>query len=297
MSSTPKKVFSVNTEFSGKSKAPAPGGQSNALLRELLSQNEENAEEKIVKIPVNKVISIDNPRRKFDETSLRELAANIKEYGLLNPITVRKIGEDFNLIAGERRLKAFKINNATFIPAVIKSVHDIDPERIPEYKIIENIQREDLTDLEIALSLNVIKDRQNLSASQLSQKFNKSLSWVKHKLSHASMVNNLVKSGKISNVEVIGKIPTSVLIHALPSLKSNTDETLKLLLSESDSRPRPTQAEVRKLSKKTNLNNGAKTKKLTVSKASIEQEIATIEKEIKTLQNRKKRLKAQLDKL
>ena len=90
------------------------------------------------------------PRTHFDEESLSELAASIKEHGLLEPIIVKKSIKGYELVAGERRTKASKLAGLTTIPAIIK---DFDDKQMMELALIENIQREDLSAIEEAKSL------------------------------------------------------------------------------------------------------------------------------------------------
>ncbi|TGJ99876.1 ParB/RepB/Spo0J family partition protein [Leptospira langatensis] len=249
---TARKVFNTTQAFAGSGTKPSADRptQSNLLLRELASNEEgPSAIAGYEKIPINRIQSENNPRTNFDPTSIKELAANIKEFGLIQPITVRKKGDTYFLIAGERRLRAVKLNGDEFIEAIIKNVDKIDPERVPEYKLIENIQREDLTDLEVALSISVIKSRKNLTVSNLVQTFHKSESWVKQKLAHASAINDLVSSGTISDASVIGKVPTSILMEVLPALKQNGKGVLSWLLPQAEAGIFPKQAEARQFAK------------------------------------------------
>ncbi len=92
----------------------------------------------------------DQPRSYFDEEALQELAASIREVGIIQPITLRQVGKDkYQIIAGERRFRASKIAGLSKIPAYIKTVDD---DAVMEMALIENIQREDLNAIEIALS-------------------------------------------------------------------------------------------------------------------------------------------------
>ena len=90
------------------------------------------------------------PRNHFDEEKLLELAESIKKQGIIQPITVRKLAENkFQIIAGERRFRATKIANLTSIPAYVREAND---EQMLEMGLVENIQRENLNPIEIALS-------------------------------------------------------------------------------------------------------------------------------------------------
>jgi len=101
----------------------------------------------IINIPIDKIAPNPyQPRKEFSGSSLEELAASIKEYGILQPINVRKIGENgFELVSGERRLRASKLAGMSYIPAVIIEVVEQDSAVIA---LIENLQREDLNFME-----------------------------------------------------------------------------------------------------------------------------------------------------
>ena len=87
------------------------------------------------------------PRKKFDNESLEELATSIKNYGVFQPIIVKKSIKGYDLVAGERRLRASKMAGLTTIPAIIKDFND---EEMRELALLENLQREDLTAVELA---------------------------------------------------------------------------------------------------------------------------------------------------
>lgn len=90
------------------------------------------------------------PRREFDEEALQELANSIREIGIIQPITLRQVAEDrYQIIAGERRWRASQIAGLTAIPAYIRTIKD---ENVMEMALVENIQREDLNAIEIALA-------------------------------------------------------------------------------------------------------------------------------------------------
>ena len=111
------------------------------------------------------------PRREFSEEALRELADSIKELGVIQPITLRKTnGEKYQIIAGERRYRASQLAGKTTIPAYILKADDEDT---MEMALIENIQREDLNALEIALAYQQLIEQHNLSQEQLSKRIGK----------------------------------------------------------------------------------------------------------------------------
>lgn len=111
------------------------------------------------------------PRREFDETALQELADSIREIGIIQPITLRDMGDGtYIIIAGERRWRASNLAGLTRIPAYIRTVDD---ENMMEMALVENIQREDLNSLEIALAYQHLMEQYGLTQEKLSEKVGK----------------------------------------------------------------------------------------------------------------------------
>ena len=119
------------------------------------------------------------PRLKFDENSLNELADSIKEHGVLQPIVVRQIGEKYEIIAGERRYKASVIAGKTTIPAIVVDMTD---KISAEMALIENLQRENLTPLEEAISYKKTLDMGYMTQTELAKKMGRSQPFVANKL-------------------------------------------------------------------------------------------------------------------
>ena len=116
------------------------------------------------------------PRRDFDPESLRELADSIAEIGIVQPITLRKMEDDtFQIIAGERRWRASKQAGLHTIPAYIRTADD---ENVMEMALIENIQREDLNSVEIALAYQHLIEQYNLTQEKLSERIGKNRSTI-----------------------------------------------------------------------------------------------------------------------
>lgn len=113
----------------------------------------------------------DQPRHTFDEEALNELAQSISEHGVISPITLRKDSNgQYMIIAGERRFRAAKIAGLTSIPAYIRTAKD---EQVMEWALIENIQREDLDAIEIALAYQRLMDEYNLTQERMSERVGK----------------------------------------------------------------------------------------------------------------------------
>ena len=113
----------------------------------------------------------DQPRRTFDETTLNELAASIRELGVVQPLTLR-MGDDGNyqIIAGERRWRAAQKAGLASVPAYVRTVSDSE---MTEMALIENIQREDLNAIEVALGFKKLIDIYNLTQERLSERLGK----------------------------------------------------------------------------------------------------------------------------
>lgn len=113
----------------------------------------------------------DQPRRMFDEEALQELATSIRQIGVIQPITLRKINDDsYQIIAGERRYRASLLADLKTIPAYIKTAED---ENVMEMALVENIQREDLNSIEIALAYQNLIETYDLTQERLSERVGK----------------------------------------------------------------------------------------------------------------------------
>lgn len=123
-------------------------------------------------VPINQIKPNPNqPRKDFDEDSLQELAISIKNNGIISPITLRKISDnEYQIVAGERRYRASIIAGLEKIPAYIR---DASEEQVMEMALIENIQREDLNAIEIALSYNSLCATLNLTQEALAERIGK----------------------------------------------------------------------------------------------------------------------------
>lgn len=119
------------------------------------------------------------PRIKFNEDAINELSKSIKEHGVIQPIVVRPIGDKFEIIAGERRYKASRMAGKTTIPAIITDLNDKDS---AEVALIENVQRENLTPIEEAISYKKILDMGYITQDALATKLGKTQSTVANKL-------------------------------------------------------------------------------------------------------------------
>lgn len=148
-------------------------GNINVAKNESLATGKTNTvTAEIAYIPLSEITpNPDQPRKDFNEQALEELAQSIKEHGVITPITVNKKDGKYTIIAGERRYRACKMAGLEKIPAYIRIV---TLQETMEMSLIENIQREDLNSIEIALSLQALLQETHLSQEELSQKLGKS---------------------------------------------------------------------------------------------------------------------------
>ena len=138
------------------------------------------------------------PRKLFDEEALKDLSASIKEKGVFTPILVRKSLKGYELIAGERRLKASKMAGLKEIPAMVV---DFDDANMMEVSLLENVQRENLTPIEEAEAYDNIIKRLNYTQDELSKKVGKSRAYITNSLRILKLptrVRTYVNDGKLS---------------------------------------------------------------------------------------------------
>ena len=128
------------------------------------------------------------PRKRFDENSIKELALSIREYGILNPILVRKKDDKYEIIAGERRYRAAKLLGMKEIPAIVK---DITDERMLEIALIENLQRENITPIEEAMTYQEILKKTSRTEKELSGLIGKSQPFISNKLRLLNLPKNI----------------------------------------------------------------------------------------------------------
>ena len=138
------------------------------------------------------------PRTEFDEEALRALADSVKEKGVLQPLLVRKVGNDYELIAGERRLRASKLAGLSEVPVIVREMTD---QEVLEVALVENLLRENLTAIEEAEGLQRLIDEFSHTQEALSKIIGKSRSHIANTLRLLTLpesVQNLVKEGKLS---------------------------------------------------------------------------------------------------
>ena len=187
------------------SKAPALGksvlGKGvKSLISISASDNKHSQNYEVIDIEMNKIsVNPLQPRKEFDHTRLNELKKSIQKYGLLNPITVKEIIGGYEIVAGERRFRAFQLINAEIIPAIITSISS-NAEQL-EKALIENIQREDLNPIEVANSYRQLIEEFSYTHEQLAERVGKERASVTNILRILNLpvsVQDLVLQKKIS---------------------------------------------------------------------------------------------------
>ncbi len=142
--------------------------------------NKDNDENKVVYLRIDDIIpNRFQPREVFDEAGLMELADSIKEHGVIQPIIVRRIGDKYELIAGERRSKASSLAGLTTIPAIIK---DMDDQESAKVSLLENLQRKNLSAIEEARTYKRILELDNMTQEELARTMGRSQPMVANKL-------------------------------------------------------------------------------------------------------------------
>ena len=149
-------------------------------LGSLLRDEDFITDENLLTVDLDKLMAReDQPRKSFDDDSLKELANSIKADGVIQPIVVRKVDDRYEIIAGERRFRASKLAELEKVPVVVKNVTD---RKARELALVENIQREDLNPIEEAISLKTLMEEYKLTQQELSDIIGKSRSYIANNL-------------------------------------------------------------------------------------------------------------------
>lgn len=173
---------------------------------------ESASESDIKEIPVNEIRPNPyQPRKSFNEDALKELSESIKNYGVFQPIIVKKSIKGYDLIAGERRLRASKLAGLEKIPAIVKEFTD---EEMREISLLENLQRENLTAIELAWAYKGIIDNLDIRQEDLAQKIGKSRAHVTNILGLLNLpdsVQKMVLNNEISmgHARVLSKMDSA----------------------------------------------------------------------------------------
>jgi ParB family chromosome partitioning protein len=156
-------------------------------------------DDKVVEIPLSQLRANPyQPRKTFDEEAIKELAESIREHGVIQPIVVRQALKGYEIIAGERRFRASQLLGNATIPAVARTYSD---QQVMEIALIENVQREDLNSIEVAVAYQAIMSQFNMTQEELSLKVGKSRSHIANFLRLLSLpeeIKDYVSRGTLS---------------------------------------------------------------------------------------------------
>lgn len=252
--------------------------------------SENSIQHQTIEIPMDQIITENNPRKTFNDASIRELADSISQYGLLQPIVVRKKAGKYELINGERRYRAHKLLKSKTIPAVVKNVEQIDITKLPEIKLVENLQREDLSESDLALSLQELKNRHKETNEQLAKRIHKSAQWVKTKIAHAEILKETSLNSNVDKSHPIYQIPTSLFTEIAPLDVSNRKKAIDYLIKGLEKKGDfPSRNDLREYVRPLKPNKQSKTKpKLKqLELKDLKSKLAKIKEKISVLQNEK----------
>jgi ParB family transcriptional regulator, chromosome partitioning protein len=196
-----------------------------------------------------------NPRTNFEKSALEELSQSISIHGIIQPLTVRKLGRDkYQLISGERRFRASQLAGLKEVPAYIRVAND---QTMLEMALVENIQREDLNSIEVALSYSRLIEECSLTQDQLSQKIAKSRSSITNHLRllklpadiQAAVRDNVISMGHARALVSVGDEALQLAIYARIAEDGLSVRDAEALVREGYVEPRDTQANPKDKSK------------------------------------------------
>jgi ParB family chromosome partitioning protein len=196
-----------------------------------------------------------NPRTNFEKSALEELSQSISIHGIIQPLTVRKLGRDkYQLISGERRFRASQLAGLKEVPAYIRVAND---QTMLEMALVENIQREDLNSIEVALSYSRLIEECSLTQDQLSQKIAKSRSSITNHLRllklpadiQAAVRDNVISMGHARALVSVGDEALQLAIYARIAEDGLSVRDAEALVREGYVEPRDVQANPKDKSK------------------------------------------------
>jgi ParB family chromosome partitioning protein len=196
-----------------------------------------------------------NPRTNFEKSALEELSQSISIHGIIQPLTVRKLGRDkYQLISGERRFRASQLAGLKEVPAYIRVAND---QTMLEMALVENIQREDLNSIEVALSYSRLIEECSLTQDQLSQKIAKSRSSITNHLRllklpadiQAAVRDNVISMGHARALVSVGDEALQLAIYARIAEDGLSVRDAEALVREGYVEPRDAQANPKDKSK------------------------------------------------
>lgn len=212
-----------DSENSGTEKAKTPKIVAKPKKTELAAEERVNI---VLNVPVDHIrANPHQPRKEFDEERLEELADSLKKHGLIQPITVRYIGEKrFELISGERRLRASKLAGLDEVPAYIR---EADDEQSMAFALIENIQREDLNPLEVAMAYKRLLEEFDYTQAEVATRVGKNRSTVANMLRLLNLPD-FIQTALIKGIITIGHARALITIEDTAIQQKLLSKILKL---------------------------------------------------------------------
>lgn len=168
-------------------------------LGALIRENEQDIAAAVTELKITELEANQNqPRRFFDDNALQELSDSIKEHGVVQPIIVRKLDDNYQIVAGERRWRAARLAGLKTVPVVVKDYSNV---QVMEIALIENLQRQDLNSIEEALAYKSLIEEHDMTQENISGRIGKSRSAIANTLRLLNLpeaIRNMVIHGKIS---------------------------------------------------------------------------------------------------
>lgn len=199
MSGQSKTIMKDKKRAMGRGLGAILNAESKASINSASDEGADKFVGNIVEVPLEDIEpNATQPRTYFDEKALSDLAQSIKNLGVIQPITLRKEGDKFEIISGERRFRASKLAGLKSVPAYIRLVND---QEMLEMALVENIQREDLDAIEVALTYQRLLDEIGMTQENLSQRVGKERSTITNSIRLLRLnpdVQDAIRSGSIS---------------------------------------------------------------------------------------------------
>jgi ParB family chromosome partitioning protein len=235
-------------------------------LGALIPESEEKLQNSVIELKITEVEPNDKqPRKAFDDQALTDLAESIKEHGVVQPIIVRKIGNAYQIIAGERRWRASRLAGKKTIPAIVKECSNLE---VMELALIENLQREDLNSIEEALAYKSLIEEYNMTQEEIAKRIGKSRPAIANSLRLLQLpdeIKEMIAAGKITQGHARALL-------AIESERKQLDIAEKIISQ---------QLNVRQIEKMAKEAKGAKKEEKTVD--SYQLEIKELEEKLKAL--------------
>ena len=166
----------------------------------LESYSEEQEEKRVMTVSVYDIdTNPDQPRKSFDEEKLKELAASLKQHGIVQPLIVKKHDDRFIIVAGERRFRAARMAGIKTVPCILSEAGE---EQLQEISLIENIQREDLNPMEEAAAVRFLMDQHDLTQEEVAARLGKSRPAIANTLRLMNLpesIRALIKAGRLTS--------------------------------------------------------------------------------------------------